>query len=447
MGNTKTTTIVLTDPMPSGDRPKIIVLDDDPTGSQTVHSCPLLLRWDKATLRWGLQQDSPLCFILTNTRSCASNEAARITREVCRNLKQVLGQIQLPQWLLISRSDSTLRGHFPLEPQIITEELGPFDAQFLVPAFLEGGRFTRQGVHYLRQDDTVLPVHETEFARDPSFGFQHSYLPAYIAEKTGGEVAAASVVQLYPNRAELVEAIARLSGGTWAIVNAETPADFQGFATAIDSNLRAGRRYLFRSAASLISALAQLSPQPLAPAAFGQLRRAGQAGLFLIGSYTERTSLQLQKLLQMEDVVGLELPLFDRLTDPNTLLRLQSQLRQLLRDGKTPVVYTPRQPMGREDPLRFGQQMGDRLNQLVCSLQDELSYVVSKGGNTSNSLLREGLGLSHVRLLGQILPGVCVVQPEAQAGRPVFPVVLFPGNLGTDKALVEVFRLLTGQAQ
>jgi uncharacterized protein YgbK (DUF1537 family) len=30
---------------------KIIILDDDPTGSQTVHSCLLLTRWDVVSLQ------------------------------------------------------------------------------------------------------------------------------------------------------------------------------------------------------------------------------------------------------------------------------------------------------------------------------------------------------------------------------------------------------------
>jgi uncharacterized protein YgbK (DUF1537 family) len=33
---------------------KIVVLDDDPTGSQTVHSCLLLTRWDVDSLKQGL---------------------------------------------------------------------------------------------------------------------------------------------------------------------------------------------------------------------------------------------------------------------------------------------------------------------------------------------------------------------------------------------------------
>ncbi|MGD8525498.1 MAG: four-carbon acid sugar kinase family protein, partial [Thioalkalispiraceae bacterium] len=177
---------------------KIIVLDDDPTGSQTVHSCLLLTRWDVASLKEGLQDQAPLFFILTNTRGMDAQSAANITREVCINLKQALSALEADDQpinpVMVSRSDSTLRGHYPVETDVISEELGPFDAHFIIPAFFEGGRVTRDGVHYLMVDGQPIPVHETEFARDSVFAYQHSYLPDYVEEKTQGRIKASNVI-------------------------------------------------------------------------------------------------------------------------------------------------------------------------------------------------------------------------------------------------------------
>ena len=115
--------------------PQMIVLDDDPTGSQTVHGCLLLTRWDVDTLRIGLGDASPIFFVLTNTRALTPEKAASVTRQVCQNLKQAIALEQVEDFLVVSRSDSTLRGHYPVETDAIAEELGPFDAHFLVPAF------------------------------------------------------------------------------------------------------------------------------------------------------------------------------------------------------------------------------------------------------------------------------------------------------------------------
>ncbi len=132
---------------------KIIAIDDDPTGSQTVHGCLLLTRWDVQTLTEALRDDSPLFFVLSNTRGMSATDAATVTREICVNLRAALDGLAQQgthiQPVIVSRSDSTLRGHYPVETDVIAEELGPFDAHFLVPAFFEGGRITRDGVHYL----------------------------------------------------------------------------------------------------------------------------------------------------------------------------------------------------------------------------------------------------------------------------------------------------------
>ena len=122
---------------------KIIAIDDDPTGSQTVHGCLLITRWDPETLGEALADPSPLFFVLSNTRGMGAEQAAAVTREICVNLRQALVESAAGgrpiQPILVSRSDSTLRGHYPVETDVIAEELGPFDAHFLVPAFFEGG--------------------------------------------------------------------------------------------------------------------------------------------------------------------------------------------------------------------------------------------------------------------------------------------------------------------
>ena len=114
---------------------KIIVLDDDPTGSQTVHSCLLLMTWDVDTLKLGLQDDAPIFFILTNTRAMSPEKAAATTKEVCHNLRIAIAELGIQDFLVVSRSDSTLRGHYPIETDVIAAELGGFDAHFLTPAF------------------------------------------------------------------------------------------------------------------------------------------------------------------------------------------------------------------------------------------------------------------------------------------------------------------------
>ncbi|MCY7322808.1 MAG: four-carbon acid sugar kinase family protein, partial [Phormidesmis sp. CAN_BIN36] len=260
-------------------RPKNIVLDDDPTGSQTVHSCLLLMQWDVATLRLGLADAAPIFFILTNTRALASNKAADITREVCHNLKQALALESIQDFLVVSRSDSTLRGHYPIETDAIAEELGPFDAHFLVPAFFEGGRITRDSVHYLKVNGVDTPVHQTEFARDSVFGYHHSYLPDYVEEKTHGKIQASQVERFLiadlrsDQSSKLRDRLMNLHHNQCCVVDAETQDDLNRFANNVLFAASQGKRFLFRSAASLLTALANLPLQLIAASEMAQYVR------------------------------------------------------------------------------------------------------------------------------------------------------------------------------
>lgn len=432
---------------------KIVVLDDDPTGSQTVHGCLLLTRWDPATLREALADTSPLFFVLTNTRGMDAPRAAAVTREVCRNLKDALaGSESTP--ILVSRSDSTLRGHYPVETDVIAEELGPFDAHFLVPAFFEGGRITRESVHYVRMDGREVPAHETEFARDSVFGYGTSYLPDYIEEKTRGRIPAMHVHRFLLDdvRSGVYPRLMALHGNACAVVDAERPDDLTRFADDLRAAVGQGKRFLFRSAASLLTALAALPPQPVAPEAMSIYVRGRRAGAVLVGSHVSKTTRQLGRLLRLPGIAPIEVDVERLGTDSSALLAeiIERTSRAHARE-QTTAVYTSRTEKAfpdRQARLAFGETVSAFLMDIVRSLPETLGFLVSKGGITSNDVLTHGLALRTARVLGQILPGCSVVRCPADHPRfPDLPVVVFPGNVGDDEALATVYRRLTGRPE
>jgi len=176
-------------------RCRLVVLDDDPTGMQTLYGIPVVLQWQQGEIHAALQQDWPAVYILTNSRSMDAATAAATVRDVMRRLVTAAQELGL-QLRVVSRSDSTLRGHYPLETDVMAEELSdvhPVAGTLLVPAFIEGGRVTHGGVHYLIENGTPVPVGQTEYARDPAFPYRASSLPDWVEEKTGGRVPAAQV--------------------------------------------------------------------------------------------------------------------------------------------------------------------------------------------------------------------------------------------------------------
>lgn len=433
--------------------PKIIVLDDDPTGSQTVHSCLLLTRWDIDTLRLGLRDESPIFFILTNTRALTPEEASNITREVCHNLKTAIAQENIQDFLIVSRSDSTLRGHYPIETTVIAEELGPFDAHFLIPAFFEGGRITRDSIHYLIINNKPTPVAETEFAKDSVFSYHHSYLPDYVEEKTQGQIKAGDVQRflLSDIRQNSLERLLKLTGNTCCCVDGETQTDLDKFAADILTAAGQGKRYLFRSAASILTSLANLGPQPVAPENMAQYVRKQKPGAVIVGSHVKKTTQQLQQLLKQPGITGIEIDVSLLLKDtPNQRQELLNQTLEKIHNihntGQTPVIYTSRQELTFNDTetrLKFGTDVSALLMDIVRGLPKDIGFLISKGGITSNDVLSTGLSLTAARLLGQILAGVSMVKTSAE--HPLFPdlpVVLFPGNVGDENALATAYQRL-----
>jgi uncharacterized protein YgbK (DUF1537 family) len=437
---------------------KIIVLDDDPTGSQTVHSCRLLTRWDAATLQEALLDDAPLFFVLTNTRGMDASRAAAVTREVCQNIKLALADLAaggtLFNPIFVSRSDSTLRGHYPVETDVMAAELGSFDAHFLTPAFFEGGRFTRDSIHYLIVNGVPTPVHETEFARDSVFGYQHSYLPDYVEEKTAGKIKASEVERFTLNdvRGDVSARLLTLHDNRCCVVDAETQADLNHFAEQLTTAAGQGKRFLFRSAASLLTALAKLPPQPVAAEAMHAYVKDNEFGKFagavIVGSHVKKTTAQLAVLLEQPGIVPLEVDV-DRIADQRE--KLLTEIQTLARDahaqGWTSVIYTSR--VERQFPdqatrLAFGEAVSAFLMDVVRSLPTTLGFLISKGGITSNDVLSDGLALRTSTVLGQILPGCSVVRcPEDHPRYPNLPVVIFPGNVGDDAALATAYRRLS----
>lgn len=452
-------------PRPEPARPKVIVLDDDPTGSQTVHGCLLLMQWDIETLRIGLADASPIFFILTNTRALTPEAAAQVTQEVCQNLKTAIAAEGIQDFLVVSRSDSTLRGHYPIETDAIAEALGPFDAHFLVPAFFEGGRFTRDSIHYLVVNGVPTPVHQTEFAKDSVFGYRHSYLPDYVEEKTQGRIKANTVERflLKDTRTGTLERLMALHHNACGVVDAEQQSDLDRFAQDLLTAAAQGKRFLFRSAASLLTALAQLPPQPVAAEQMAQYVRGGKPGVFVVGSHVQKTTEQLTHLLNQPSITSTVTghptghPIADievavgLLTDPDMYPKLLKATLQAVhaayQQGKTPVVYTSRQELQFADVetrLAFGVTVSALLMDIVQGLPADIGYLVSKGGITSNDVLSKGLKLRTARLLGQILPGCSVVRTAPDHPQfPDLPVVLFPGNVGDAAALTTVHQRFT----
>jgi uncharacterized protein YgbK (DUF1537 family) len=333
---------------------------------------------------------------------------------------------------------------------VLHEELGPFDATFLAPAFLPGGRTTVDGVHLLDGQ----PVHTTPFARDRLFGYSTSDLPTWVEQKSGGRIQATSVprltgAELDAAASDLEHRLQALPSGCVVAVDGQRIEQLQALGTAIHGLSRQGRRFTAQCAASLINGLVPLPPQLLSAQKLAGLRHRdalGQPlpGLVMVGSHVPLADAQLERLLQQSGCAGLELPVA-RLAATGETEWLEAewleQLQERLRAGTTPVLYTSRGELslGSEaERRRLGLELAAFMARLVGALAPQLGYVISKGGITSHTLLEQGLQCEQVELQGQVMPGLSLVLAAD------LPVVTFPGNLGNAESLMQAWLLMEG---
>lgn len=430
----------------------LVVLDDDPTGTQTVRDVAVVTTWDVDTLRAELAA-APACFyILTNSRSLPAADSRRLHLELAANLRRAAADTRRPV-AIASRSDSTLRGHFPQETDALAEVLGPFDATLLTPYFEAGGRYTLHDTHYVAEGDRLVPAACTPFARDTAFGYHHSHLPSWVEEKTAGATRAAAVATIALDLirrggpAAVGEKLRALPRGAICIVNACAQRDIEVFAAATLAAEAAGSRFLYRTAASLVAARLGLPPRAIL-ATDRLTGRSRRGGLVVVGSHVPKTTVQLQRLLATHNLVNIELAvpdLLDSVRGPAVLDSVITEMNGALNAGRDTVVYTSREPIIASDAaasLDIGRRVSDALVDMVRSLTAAPRYLIAKGGITSSDTATRGLGVRRALVLGQALPGVPVWQLGPESRFPGLNYIVFPGNVGPDTALADLVHAL-----
>jgi uncharacterized protein YgbK (DUF1537 family) len=435
---------------------KIVVLDDDPTGTQTVHGIDVLTEWTEPALAAALADPSPCCFVLTNSRSLPEAEAVALARTIAANLRAA-GAASGRPYTVISRSDSTLRGHFPAELDVLAEaEPGAYDAMVIAPAFFEAGRLSIDDVHYVREGDELIPAGETEFARDATFGYRSSNLREWVEEKTRGAVAARDVVSIpltllrdESGATQVRDRLLSVPKGGCVVVNAAEYGDLEVFVHGLLLAEATGRRYLCRTAASFVRVRAGVEPQPLLEAE--ALRgHEGHGGLVIVGSYTAKTTAQLELARALPNVVTLELDvgrLIDAKSEAAELSRLTPHLEALINEGRTAIVFTSRAretALGRAGDLKAGRTVSDALVKLVRGLQVRPAFLIAKGGITSSDIAVRGLDVRRALILGQAAPGIPVWRTGPESRWPGLAYIVFPGNVGEKATLQTLLAKLAG---
>ena len=432
---------------------RLVVIDDDPTGPQAIHDVRVFMDWSVDTLRKAFRTGDPVFFICTNSRSLRPDETVKVSMEAGQNLRKA-AELEKAGVLLTSRSDSTLRGHFPAELDALTLGFGirP-DGIILIPAFFEGGRYTIDDIHYAEQDGEMVPVHLTEFARDPAYSYQNSNLKKWVEEKTGGSVKAEDVCSISLDTLRkggakaVTEKLAQASKTTVFVANATCYEDLEILALGITEAEENGRSFAYRCSASFIKARGGFEDKSLLTCT--ELDPGNTPGLVIAGSYVDKTSRQLRRLLDSGLAEGIEMrvgQLERKETQDREIQVVSDYVNQLLTAGKNAVIYTSRnlQVNTERDFAETGRHIMQSLCQIVRTIDNKPGWVIAKGGITSIEIAKTALDASEAFAIGQILPGVPVWRLVENTKWADIPYVVYPGNVGNENALLKAVRILGG---
>ncbi|KAH6642912.1 hypothetical protein C7974DRAFT_112704 [Boeremia exigua] len=438
----------------SSDIPILVALDDDPTGTQTCHDIHVLTTWTVPVLAAEFKSTAPGSgfFILTNSRALHPPAARELTIEICQNLKEAANQAG-KKFEVVLRGDSTLRGHFPVEPEAVEEALGASDAWILAPFFLQGGRYTIDDVHYVAEGDTLVPAAETPFAKDATFGFKSSQMADWVVEKSKGAISRdrvrgislGDIRQGGPDKVN--EILQSASKGTVFIVNAAAEEDMDVVVLGILKASALGKKFLFRSAAAFVSARLGISPIP--PITSRQLRLStATGGLIIAGSYVPKTTTQLKALIEVagDKLITVELSVNKLLeSDDSRAKELSNALEvatRALQEPKDVLIMTSRDLITGADErssLDIGSVVAAALVTFLERLEVKPRYLIAKGGITSSDMATKGLKMKKATIVGQAAPGVPLWRCDEPTSKwPGLPYVVFPGNVGGDFTLAEV---------
>ena len=439
---------------------KIVVLDDDPTGVQTVHDVSVYTDWSVESIRQGFAEENKVFYILTNSRGMTEAETTAVHREIAARTAAVSNETGIP-YLFMSRSDSTLRGHYPLETELLLEGVekagGHVDGEILCPFFKEGGRFTIGNVHYVKQGDALVPAAQTEFARDKTFGYTKSSIPEYIEEKTGGaykaeDVTCISLESLRGMAFETIEAqLLGVSGFGKVCLNAVDYCDLKVFSVALYRAMAKGKHFLFRTAAGEVKVLGGISDQPLLTRKEMIVTETDLGGIVVVGSHTAKTTAQLNELLKLDRVVPVAFD-SDKVLEGEEAFyaevdRCVAEEEKIIKTGKTAVCFTNRTLLTvendtRESALVRSVKISDGVQSLVGRLSVTPAFVIAKGGITSSDIGTKALAVKRANVMGQIRPGIPVWQTGEESRFPNTPYVIFPGNTGDETTLREAVEIL-----
>lgn len=432
----------------------LVVVDDDPTGNQTVYDIPLLSSWSTDVFIKEFVEGTPVFYILTNSRSLTPEATSDIYKEIAHNLLKA-SKLTQKQFTVLSRSDSTLRGHFPLEPKTLQQHLNLDSAiTVFIPVMFEGNRVTVNTTHYIKDGDVLTPVNKTPFAQDHSFKYSKGNLKEYIEEKSQGVIKADEVFSFTIEEIRkwdvqvLAENILEIPAKSYCVFDSLNYNDLDKVTSALLLVEAKGKQIIYRTSSSFVPSYIGLKPKGLLLPEDILNESNKNGGLTIVGSYVKKSSEQLANALSLfdgEQIVEVDVSKVLSETSNTYISELVSNIDATISKGDDVIVYTSRKlitGIDGNETVNIASKISNALVDIVQGIEARPRYFMAKGGITSHDLATKGLGMKRSKVLGQIEPGIPIWEMGIETKFSKLPYIIFPGNVGDVNTLQTIITKL-----
>jgi len=421
-----------------------VVLDDDPTGTQGLSDVPVVVDPTHAAFEWALRQ-SHTTYVLTNTRALDPAATRSLLRQIV-GLAAEVAQDAGRTLRFVSRGDSTLRGHFPLEVSTVLDADSDYRPAgcLLVPAFPDAGRVTLDGVHMVRVDGELIPVAESEYARDATFGYSDSELTTWAASRVPAEWVVSAIPSAVFDRGVADVAAMLLAVATFSVVcpSIRDDHDLAVLAQAQVLAEASGVEFVVQAGPAYPRHLAGF---PFAPVVEAVL--LSPHGIIAVGSHTTTTTNQLRCAKSRHDLVEVELDVaaVDDDRRPAEITRCTADIVDALATSSVLLSTSRERVTGSDaaDSLRIANRIASALTEVTRgALKAKPGFLIAKGGITSRDAVAESLGWQAAMVVGPLVDQTLPVWKSWRAA-PGDPLcVIFPGNVGSADLLARALDRL-----
>jgi len=382
----------------------IIVFADDLTGAMEVglQSLPaLVLSQPKAS-----PFTDKTLVINTRTRELTAEATYRVTREKARILHIPEDSVKY------YKIDSTMRANIGAGIKALQEVLKS-DLTLIAPALPQNGRITRNGVHYVIENENALKVHETKYGVDIVTPFPTSYIPDIIGHQLKEPVELIELDSILRGGGYIKKLLENLPQGKTVVCDAVKAVDLNEIAKAVYQIVGKSLNVLSVGSAGLFQALCRVLGRESDASERIDLKDFHRRGgvVVLAGTLNPRTISQIETAVAVlsEKIELLELDV-SRLIVPGDvrlreISRIQNRIKSALRENKHVIVKSSYPLL----ELKNGDIVAESLGKSIKDdeIMENLSLLVLTGGETAICATDE-LGAWGIEVNGSLEPFIPV---------------------------------------